>query len=130
MVNYAEATIQLGHADAAASLHVHLAPYEEQLAFLGTTCEGPIAYYLAALAAVLGRVDDAESHLSIATVLTTATESPFFTARNAIERGRLAARRRDAVAARRWLTEGRELAVRHGFADEVRRADATLGTLG
>ncbi len=130
MVNYAEAAIQLGHPEAAASLHRRLAPYEEQLCFLGTTCEGPIAYYLAALAAVLGRVDDAESHLSTATALAAATGSPFFIARNAIERGRLAARRRDTATARRWLTEGRELAVRHGFADDVRRADAALGTLG
>ena len=47
-----------------------------------------------------------------------------------IEQGRLRMRRRDADEARRLLAEARGLAMAWGFADEVRRAEANLATLG
>ncbi len=130
MVTFAEAATGLGHLDAAGLLHDQLAPFEDQLCFLGTTCEGPIAHYLGALAVVLLRFDAAERHLQVAAVLAEATGSPFFAARTAIERGRLAARRGDARTARTYVADGLGLAVRGGFTGEIRRADAVLAEIG
>jgi tetratricopeptide (TPR) repeat protein len=129
MVTFADAAIQLGHRGAAASLYEQLAPFEDQLCFLGTTCEGSIAWYLAGLAGVQG-LDGADGHLEVAARLDEATGSPYFAARTAIERGRAAARRRHPEVARRYLSEGRDLATTWGFADEVRKAAAALSALG
>jgi len=130
MVTFAEAAIQAGHAEAAASLYGQLEPFGDQLSFLGTTCEGSIAHYLGGLAGVLGRFAEAERHLRVAATMAEACGSPYFAARAAIERGRVAAGQRRAAEARRLLSEGRELAGQWGFADEGRRADAALGALG
>jgi class 3 adenylate cyclase/DNA-binding SARP family transcriptional activator len=126
MVTFGEAAIQLGHVGGAAVLYEQLLGLEDQFCFLGTTCEGPIAHYLGGLACVLGRLTDAEQHLKAAAVLADSAGSPYFAARTAIERGRVAARKRDMAVARGLLSEGRELAERWGFADEARRADAAL----
>jgi class 3 adenylate cyclase len=129
MVTFAEAAIRTGHHEAAESLYEQLAPFENQLCFLGTTCEGPIAWYLAGLAGVLG-LDEVDGHLGAAAKLDEATGSPYFAARTAIQRGRAAARRREDEVARRYLSEGRGLAATWGFADEVRTAAAALSDLG
>jgi DNA-binding SARP family transcriptional activator/class 3 adenylate cyclase len=126
MVTFGEAAIQLGHVEAAAVLYEQLVDLEDQFCFLGTTCEGPIAHYLGGLAGVVGRLADAEQHLKAAAVMAESAGSPYFSARTAIERGRVAAHRRDLAVARGFLSEGRELAGRWGFADEARRVDAAL----
>ena len=129
MVTFAEAAIQLGHPGAAALLYRQLEPFEDQLSFLGTTCEGPIAHYLGGLAGAIGRFPEAERHLRMAASMAEVCGSPYFAARSAIERGRVAARQRQLVGAREFLSDGRELARRWGFADEERRADAALRAL-
>ncbi len=129
MVTFAEAAIQLGHAEAAALLYEQLEPFADQLCFLGTTCEGAVSHYLGGLAGVLRRFPEAERHLVAAGVTAEALGSPYFAARAAIERGRVAALQREVGPARELLTEGRDLAERYGFADEARRAGAALVAL-
>jgi DNA-binding SARP family transcriptional activator/tetratricopeptide (TPR) repeat protein len=129
MVTYAEAAIQLEHGHAAEILYRQMAPFHDQVSYLGTTCEGPIAHYLGGLALVLGRHEAADEHLRSATRFAKEARSPFFGTRASIETGRLAARRGDPVGARHHLTEGYHAAVRGGFAAEARRADLALGAL-
>jgi len=129
MVTYAEAAIQLEHRDAAEILYALMAPFPDQVSYLGTTCEGPIAHYLGGLALVLGRHDAADEHLRAATRFAEEARSPFFGTRASIETGSLAARCGDPVRARHHLTEGYQAAVRGGFAAEARRADLALGAL-
>ncbi len=129
MVTYAEAAIQLEHGEAAEILYRQLAPFHDQVSYLGTTCEGPIAHYLGGLALVLGRYDAADGHLRAATRFAEEARSPFFGTRASIETGRLAARCGDPIRARHHLTEGYEAAVRGGFSAEALRADMALGAL-
>ncbi len=129
IVTYAEAAIQLEHGEAAEILYGQMAPFADQVSYLGTTCEGPIAHYLGGLALVLGRHDAADEHLRAATRFAEEARSPFFGTRASIETGRLAARCGDPVRARRHLAGGYEAAVRGGFAAEARRADTALAAL-
>ena len=122
MVAYAEAAIRLEHAGSAATLYDLLAPFRDQVCFIGTTCEGPIAHYLGGLAAVLGRTEAAAGHFESAARFAERAGSPYFTARTSIEGGRLAARCGDLAGARRLLSAGRDLAERGQFAGEARRA--------
>jgi hypothetical protein len=107
-----------------------LAPFEGLLAIAGTTCEGPIAHYLGGLAGVTGQLSRAEQHFEVAATMAEVTGSPYFSARTLIARGQVAGSRRDLAAARRYLVEGRDLAVQWRFADEARKADQALLTLG
>ena len=129
LVCYAEASMLAEHAASAAILYEKLAPFEGLLVNIGTTCEGPVAGYLAGLSRVVGEADRAEQHLGVADRLTEATGSPFFAARNLIERGRVAALRHDHAAARHFLETGRTLATTWHFDGEARLADAELRTL-
>ena len=130
MVTYAEAAIHLDHSAAAATLYDLLVPFRDQVCFIGTTCEGPMAHYLGGLATVLGRTEVAAGHFASAARFAERAESPFFKARTSIEGGRLAARCGDLADARRLLWAGRDLAERGGFAGEARRALDGLARLG
>ncbi len=127
---FAEAAMQLDHTESAALLYARLRPFEGQLTFVGTICEGPIAHYLGGLATVLGRFDQADDHLATAAKLAARAGSPFYEARTLIEQGRLALRRGDGDRSRRLLTEGRDMAGRWGFAGEERRAAQALLDVG
>jgi DNA-binding SARP family transcriptional activator len=129
MVTFAEAVMQIGHVEAAAILFEKLAPYEDQVCFVGTTCEGPIAHYLGGLAMVLGQPDNARRHLQRSSEFANLAESPFFASRAYIERGRLEARLGAVDSARHLLELGHALANNGGFAGEVRRAEAALAGL-
>jgi DNA-binding SARP family transcriptional activator/tetratricopeptide (TPR) repeat protein len=122
MVAFAEAAIRLDHSGAAATLYDQLAPFRDQVCFLGTTCEGPVAHYLGGLAAVLGRTEAAAGHFESAARFAERAGSPYFTARTSIEGGRLAARCGDLASARRLLTAGRDLADQGQFVAESHRA--------
>jgi DNA-binding SARP family transcriptional activator len=130
LVCYAEASMLTEHAASAAILYEMLEPFGGLLVNTGTTCEGPVAGYLAGLSRVVGEPDRAEQHLKEADRLTEVTGSPFFAARTLIERGRVAALRHDDAAARHFLEAGKTLATTWHFDGEVRLADAVFDTLG
>jgi hypothetical protein len=129
LVCYAEASMLTEHKASAALLYEKLAPFGGLLVNTGTTCEGSVAGYLAGLSRVVGEADRAEQHLKTADRLTEVTGSPFFATRILIERGRVAALRHDAAAARHFLEAGKALAATWHFDGEVRIADAALRTL-
>ena len=121
MVTFAEAAIRLEH-PAASTLYELLVPFRDQVCFVGTTCEGPIAHYLGGLAAVLGRTEAAAVHFESAARFAERAGSPYFTARTSIEGGQLAARVGDLANARRLLSSGRDLAEQGQFDAEAQRA--------
>ncbi len=129
MVFFAEVAIRIEHADAAAALYEHLAPFAGQVAFLGTTCEGPISHYLGGLATVLGRFDEAREHFDTALVFAQSADSPYFQARIAIEAGWLAHRSGDTSVARHLVMNGRSMAQQASFVGEMQRADKILSAL-
>jgi DNA-binding SARP family transcriptional activator len=129
MVTFAEAAIQIEHVESAVILFEKLSPYEDQVCFLGTTCEGPIAHYLGGLAAVLGQPDNARRHLQRSSEFAQLAESPFFASRASIEQGRLEARSGNTDLARHLLELGLGLAHNGGFTGEGGRAEAALAGL-
>ncbi len=130
MVTFAEAAIHVEHAASAAILYKLLAPFGDQICFVGTTCEGPLAHYLGGLAALLGHHDQAARHFQAAARFAEVARSPYFAARTSIERGRLCAHRGDENSARGLLATGQNLAEQGGFTAEWDRATAALAALG
>ena len=129
MVAFAEVAIRLGHADASEVIFDLLAPFESQVSFLGTTCEGPIAHYLGGTANVLGRFDDSRRMFDIALRFAEAADSPYFHVRTTIEAGWLALRTGDPSMARHLLATGRSMALRGSYLGEVRRAEDVLAAV-
>lgn len=129
MVFFAEAAIRIEHVDAAAVLYERLVPFSNQVAFLGTTCEGPISHYLGGMATVLGRFDEARHHFDEALLFAHSADSPYFQARTAIEAGWLAYRSGDVRIARHLVTNGRSIAQQASFLGEIQRADQILAAL-
>jgi DNA-binding SARP family transcriptional activator len=129
MATYAEVAIQCDDADAAAILYKQLAPFEDQISYLGTTCEGPLAHYLGGLAVVLDDRDRARVHLQSATSFAMRARSPYFACRSHIETGRLLAGSGDPAGARQWLETAYMTAEKGGFTAEARRAGEILATI-
>ena len=77
----AETCIALGDVDRAAALYDELAVYHSRNLMVGLTiCFGPADRLLGGLAAVLGRVDDAEEHFRAALALAEGSRSPLWVA--------------------------------------------------
>jgi DNA-binding SARP family transcriptional activator/tetratricopeptide (TPR) repeat protein len=129
MVAFAEVAIRLEHAEAAEAIFDLLVPFESQVSFLGTTCEGPIAHYLGGTATVLGRFDEARRMFDLSLGFAEAADSPYFHVRTTIEAGWLTLRTGDASMARHLLTSGRSMAQRGSYLGEVRRAEEVLARM-
>ena len=86
----ASAGIRLAHADSAAALHRHLAPFAGQLlvAAWGAVCVGATDRYLALLDELLGRTDDADRRFEAALALEEQAEAPALAARTRMWWGR------------------------------------------
>ena len=126
VVVLAEVAIRLGHAAAAEVIFDLLVPFESQVSFLGTTCEGPIAHYLGGTANVLGRFDESRRMFEIALRFAEAAGSPYFHVRTTIEAGWLALRTGNASMARHLLANGRSMDQWGSYLGEVRRAEQLL----
>jgi DNA-binding SARP family transcriptional activator/tetratricopeptide (TPR) repeat protein len=129
MVTFAEAAIELRDVEASAILYELLAPFEDQVSYLGTTCEGPIAHSLGGLAVVLGNLRAASGHLEVATDFATRARSPFFACRSRLESGRCLALGGDPSAAMESLQECASVAEEAGFSGERQRAIDALAAL-
>jgi tetratricopeptide (TPR) repeat protein len=122
---WADAVAWLGDVPAAEVLYDRLAPYEAQGVTSGATFTGTVAMYLARLAAVLGRHDDALAHFERADHQLRALRAPFAQARNQVEWARLLSSTRtanDRRHARELLAEATATAATHGCAGIERRA--------
>lgn len=120
-VHLAEMGCLLGDRRGAAVLHRALAPYADRMAIggLGGVCLGPVARWLARLATVLGRYDEAEEHLDRAECMASDFGARPVLARLPIDRAELLeARGRpgDAEEAARMRGAGTEAAEALGIA--------------
>jgi tetratricopeptide (TPR) repeat protein len=132
LAHWADVAEHLAHADAAALLYELLAPHPAQVAFTGGTTHGAQAHPLGALAAVLGRVEEAHHHFALALDIHERLEAPFHIARTSLAWARLLLEHGDdhhVSRARDLLTRSAALADRHGYAVVGRRAAAALGRL-
>jgi hypothetical protein len=133
MVAYAEAAIECGDRRYAAPLFDQLSPWADQLATLGgVSAEGPVTHVLGGLAAILGRLDEAEAYFARSAQWSSRTGAKFFAARTELSWGTMLAGRRapgDIERASELLTRAHTAATAEGYATVERRAAAALQLL-
>ena len=71
-IGYTVLAIELEDLEAAAVLISIIEPFADEVAFNGSTSQGPISAYVGKLSSLLGRHDDAERHLRAALATATA----------------------------------------------------------
>ncbi len=133
MVLYARVVIDLGLHEHADTLLDQLAPFHDQVPHNGYISHEPVATFLGALAAVLGRYEFAESYFKEAENLNTRGGMRFADAYTKLLWGRMLRRRGDdddAGRAEALLIEARELATRNGYGTIERHAAAELSKIG
>jgi hypothetical protein len=112
---WAQLVAQHGLTDLAPRLYDRLAPWAGQIPTAYVAVTEPIDHCLGELAALLGRVADADAHFAAAEATARAFGAPFFVARTLLERARLDVEHdRELVAAR--VAEARSIATKHGYA--------------
>ena len=132
VTSYALVAVELRATGPAEKLYDLLAPYHEQVPFIGTLGFFPAALALGGLASVLGRYDVAETHFTEATELTTRGAMKFFAARAQLDWGRMLTARGGPGALERGralLEDARRAALTHGYAGLERYAVAELANL-
>ena len=116
----------LGDTSAAELLYGRLSPFETQGVVIGSAFGGTVGLYLARLATVLGRHDEALRLFERADAQLSALRAPFWQARNQVEWARLLSTRgtdTDLRHARDLLNQARATAATHGCAGIERRAN-------
>ncbi len=132
VTTYALVAVELRATDPARKLYDLLAPYHEQVPFIGTLGFFPAALALGGLASVLGRYDLAEAHFTEATELTTRGGMKFFAARTQLDWGRMLIARGGPGALNRGcalLEDARRAALTHGYVGLERCALAELANV-
>lgn len=129
---WSEVVARIEHQAAATALLPRLLPHTMRVEHDGVGSRGPFAHFAGILAATIGDLDSAESHLSTSMRLSERLGAPFFAARSMLELARVLVRRSNAQAKERadaLLAETLDLAERHGcplVAERARAAQATL----
>ena len=72
VIGYVIIAIELNDREAAAQLLPIIEPHAAEVSFNGVTSQGPVSAYAGKLASLLGRYDEAESHLRAALATATA----------------------------------------------------------
>ncbi len=132
VTSYALVAVELRATGPAHKLYDLLAPYHEQIPFIGTLGFFPAALALGGLVSVLGRYDAAEAHFTHATELTARGAMKFFAARTQFDWGRMLAARggpEEFDRGRALLEDARRAAVAHGYAGLEADAVAELAKL-
>ena len=132
VTSYALVAVELRATGPAEKLYDLLAPYHEQVPFIGTLGFFPAALALGGLASVLGRYDMAQAHFTAAAELAARGVMKFFAARTQLDWGRmLAAQERSGASnrGRSLLEDARRAALTHGYAGLERSAAAELAKL-
>ena len=129
---WADTAAWLEDTSAAGLLYERLSPFEAQGVFNGATFIGTVGMYLARLATVLGRHDDAIRLFERTDAQLRALRAPFWQARNQVEWARLLNTRAtdtDLHHARELLAEATTTAATYGCAGIERRAHQFAQTL-
>ena len=132
VASYADVATEL-RAEAPARLLLDLlAPFDDQVLFIGATAGSPVAYYCGSLESVLGRYDEAETHFAKAAELNARGQMEFAAAATHLRWGRMLSARGgpgDLERARHLLAQAHDAAVSRGYASIARRATAALSDL-
>ena len=132
VASYADVATEL-RAEAPARLLLDLlAPFDDQVLFIGATAGSPVAYYCGGLESVLGRYNEAEAHFAKAAELNARGQMEFAAAVNHLQWGRMLSARGgpgDVERARDLLAQAHDTAVSRGYASVARRATAALSDL-
>jgi class 3 adenylate cyclase/tetratricopeptide (TPR) repeat protein len=132
VASYADVATEL-RAEAPARLLLELlAPFDDQVLFIGATAGSSVAYYCAGLESVLGRYDEAETHFAQAAQLNGRGQMEFAAAVTHLQWGRMLSARRgpgDLERARDLLTQALDAAATRGYGSIARRATSALSIL-
>jgi hypothetical protein len=133
MCGFAEAAIILGDPKYAGPLFDQLSPWTGQWCTTGITCQGPVSHYVGALAAVLGRFDEAGAYFSQSALMCDRASAKFFAARTDLSWGRMLAERGspgDIEKARDLLAKAHAAAAANGYAKIEQRSVTAFQLLG
>ena len=122
---YSDYAADTGRADAARALYERLSPYAGLVIFVGALDKGAVARPLGRLATLLGRYDEAETHLRRALETHERLEAPYWIARTQLDLAELCGARRnptDTDTARDLIQQVRHSAEQHGYGGLLPRA--------
>jgi tetratricopeptide (TPR) repeat protein len=129
VASYADVAAEL-RAEAPARLLLDLlAPFDDQVLFIGATAGSPVAYYCGSLESVLGLYDQAETHFARAAKLNARGQMEFAAAVTHLRWGQMLSTRGgpgDVERARDLLTQAHAAAVGRGYTSIARRATSAL----
>jgi len=129
LANYAEVAAELRAEGPARQLLELLAPFDDQVLFIGATAGSSVAYHCASLESVLGRYAEAERHFAMAADRHARGGMRYSTALTDLQWGRMLSVRAgpdDRARARELLSRAHRAAVAHGYASVAGRAAAAL----
>ncbi len=127
---WAEVSAHLRDVPSAQRLYDKLKPWHDHVVFDGATIGGSVAHQLGALAAVLGLLNEAESHFASAASTHASLGSPYLLARTQLQwAAMLLSRsgRRRAERRARLLADARSSATKQGFPALERQAASLSG---
>jgi hypothetical protein len=130
MTVLSEICIHLGRADGAALLYNWLLPWHSQVVHAAVTSQGPVAFHLGGLAALLGKTDEAAGYFAESLEVSQKLGSPYWIARTQCEWAELdlKAGAKSTGRAERMLSDALASAQRYGFGALVERIEALGGS--
>jgi len=132
VASYADVASELRAETPARLLLNLLAPFDDQVLFIGATAGSPVAYYCGSLESVLGRYEEAEAHFVTAAELNARGQMKFAAAATHLRWGRMLSARNgpgDLERARDLLRQAHDAASSRGYVSIARRAAAALSDL-
>jgi class 3 adenylate cyclase/tetratricopeptide (TPR) repeat protein len=132
LANYSEVASELRAEDSALRLLELLAPFDDQVLFIGATAGSSVAYHCASLESVLGRYEDADRHFAMASECHLRGGMQYSTALTDLLWGRMLVARAasdDRALARERLTRAQSAALGHGYTSIADRAATALASL-
>ncbi len=128
LVLYADVAVQTNDSAAAPILHELIEPWADQIAWNGVTGYGHVRMYLGLLAGVLGKHEQADSHLAFACEFHEANGVSLWAARAQLGWAEALTARGDAARAREHAARALELSREHGYGLFEPRAAALVET--
>ena len=129
LASYADVATELRAEAPARPLLDLLAPFDDQVLFIGATAGSPVAYYCGSLESVLGQYDEAERHFAKAAELNARGQLEFAAAATHLQWGRMLSARGgpgDFERGHGFLTQAHDAALNRGYAAIARRAATAL----
>ena len=122
----------MGRTDAAPRLYELLLPYASRFVFIACKDYGAVARPLGRLATLLGRYDDAETHLRAALAMHERMQAPYWIARTQLDLAELCVARQgptDAATARDLIGQAQQAVEHYGYAGLTPQAERLLQRL-